>query len=128
MEEHHMKMNFETINYEISLWKNSSLAVDGVSLVQAIRNWWGGKLTLCHLFVKLLDISLTLLDRYFNTDKSEAIAKAYQTLGFSCYPQSRNVILRRYKQLSSIYHPDKGGSLERMREINIARDIILESL
>lgn len=123
-----MKMNLETINYEISLWKNSSLVVDGVSLVQAIRNWWGGKLALCDLFVKLLDLSITLIDRYFNTDKSEAISKAYKTLGLSRYTQSRNIILKRYKELTVMYHPDKGGSVERMREINVARDIILESL
>ena len=128
MEEHHMKMNVETINYEISLWKNSSLVVDGVSLVQAIRSWWGGRMGLCDLFVKLLDLSFTLIDRYFNTDKSQAIDKAYQTLGISRCTQSRNVILKRYKALTAIYHPDKGGSVERMREINVARDIILESL
>ena len=123
-----MKMNVETIKYEISLWKNSSLAVDGLSLVKAIRNWWCGRLALCDLFVKLLDLSCTLINRYFNTDKSEAIDNAYQTLGISRYTQSRNVILKRYKALTAIYHPDKGGSVERMKEINVARDIILESL
>ena len=121
-------MNFEQINYEISLWKNGSLILDAVSMVKAIRNWWGGKIGLADLFIMLVDLSITLIDRYFNTDKSQAVANAYATLGLSPRIKNRNVIIKRYKELAEINHPDKGGSVERMREINVSRDIILESL
>ena len=69
-------------------------------------------------------------DRYFNKDRDEAVAKAYETLGLSQKHRTkdRNVILKRYKELTQIYHPDKGGNVEKMRDINVARDIILESL
>ena len=124
-----LKMSFETINYEISLWKGSSLVVDSVSMVQAIRNWWGGNLSWSDLLIKALDLSLTLLDRYFNTDKTEAIDRAYKTLGFSRpFTHNKAIIMKRYKKLTTLYHPDKGGSLEKMRDINVARDLILESL
>ena len=122
-------MSFETINYEISLWKGTSLIVDGVSMVQAIRNWWGGNLSWPDLLIKALDLSLTLLDRYFNTDKAEAIDRAYKTLGFARpFTHNKAVIMKRYRKLTTLYHPDKGGSLEKMRDINVARDLILESL
>ena len=123
-------MSFNTINYEISLWKNTSLVVDGVSMIHAIRNWLCGRLGMSDLFIKLLDLSCTLIDRYFNKDKHEAVAKAYETLGLSQKPRTkdRNVILKRYKELTQVYHPDKGGSIEKMKDINVARDIILESL
>ena len=123
-------MSFNTVSNEISLWKNTSLVVDGVSLIHAIRNWFCGRLGISDLFIKLLDLSCTLIDRYFNKDKNEAVARAYETLGLSQkpYTKERNVILRRYKELTQIYHPDKGGNVEKMRDINVARDIILESL
>ena len=123
-------MSFNTVSNEISLWKNTSLVVDGVSLIQAIRNWLCGRLGVSDLFIKLLDLSCTLIDRYFNKDKDEAVARAYETLGLSQKPHTkdRNVILKRYKELTQIYHPDKGGNVEKMRDINVARDIILESL
>ena len=121
-------MNYETINYEISLWKGSSLILDGVSMVQAIRRYWSGTLALNDLFIKLIDLSLTLINRYFNKDKGEAVARAYETFGLSCRNRKRRVVLKRYMKLTAIYHPDKGGSAEKMRDINVARDIILESL
>ena len=126
--EHFKNMNFEYINYEITLWKNGSLILDGVSIVKAIRNWWGGKLGLADLFIKFLDLSITLINRYFNTDKSQAVANAYITLGLSPRAKNSKVIMKRYKKLAKINHPDKGGRLETMREINVSRDIILASL
>ena len=98
-------------------------------MVKAIRNFWDGKLAWSDLFIKLIDLSFTIINRYFNTDKSDAVAKAYETLGLSRRTKNRNVIIKRYKKLATIYHPDRiGGNLETMREINVSRDIILESL
>ena len=99
-------------------------------MIHAIRNWLCGRLGVSDLFIKLLDLSCTLIDRYFNKDRDEAVAKAYETLGLSLKPRTkdRNVILKRYKELTQIYHPDKGGNVEKMSDINVARDIILESL
>ena len=117
-----------SLHYEISLWKNGSLILDGVSLVNTIRNWWDGNIALSKLFITLIDISLTLISRYFNAPKDHAVANAYNTLGLSRRTKNRNVVIKRYKELAAIYHPDKGGSLETMREINVSRDIILETL
>ena len=123
-----MSMNYEHINYELSVWRNSSLILDGVSMVKTIRHWWDGKVALSTLFIALVDLSCTLLTRYFKKPKHNAVAKAYNTLGLSPKIKNRNVISKRYKELTAIYHPDKGGSVEMMREINVARDIIIASL
>jgi len=111
----------------VALREGGYLALEAISLIDAIRKWWEGKITITQLIENLGSISQRIMDRYFNTEKKNAILNAYKELSVPSGTKDRTVIIRRYKELAAIHHPDKGGNTEKMQEITVARDIILES-
>jgi hypothetical protein len=61
--------------------------------------------------------------------KQRACARARQTLGFGPQdPLTEASIKARQRELAKKHHPDRGGSLAKMQEINAAVDVLLESL
>ena len=64
----------------------------------------------------------TALDRWLRLAMSVAEAKA--TLGLFGTP-SPEEISKAYKQMALKHHPDRGGDLDKMVEVNIARDVLL---
>lgn len=55
--------------------------------------------------------------------------RARQILGFAATePITEAAIKVRYRKLAQIHHPDKGGSLEKMTELNAAADILYAEL
>jgi hypothetical protein len=59
----------------------------------------------------------------------EAIARARKTMGFTDAERlNEDTISDRRKRLARKHHPDFGGSLERMKIINDAADVLLASL
>jgi hypothetical protein len=62
-------------------------------------------------------------------EKQRAVLRARVTLGFT--PQeavTEAQIKARQRELAKKHHPDRGGSLAKMQEINAAVDVLLESL
>jgi hypothetical protein len=62
-------------------------------------------------------------------EKQRAVMRARITLGFT--PQeavTEAQIKARQRELAKKHHPDRGGSLAKMQEINAAVDVLLESL
>ena len=49
----------------------------------------------------------------------EALRNSFQFFGLT-YPIDLNALRERYRQLALSYHPDKGGSLEMMQQLNTA--------
>lgn len=61
--------------------------------------------------------------------KAKAISAARRALGFSAKePLTEELIRARRQQLARKHHPDRGGSVERMAQINDAVDILLQPL
>lgn len=56
---------------------------------------------------------------------TEAEIKAYQTLGLAV-GSSKNEIKAAHKSLMKAAHPDAGGSQERAKALNAARDLLLK--
>ena len=49
----------------------------------------------------------------------DALQDSFQFFGLT-YPINLNELRERYRQLALSYHPDKGGSLEMMQQLNTA--------
>jgi curved DNA-binding protein CbpA len=49
----------------------------------------------------------------------DALQDSFQFFGLT-YPIDLNALRERYRQLALSYHPDKGGSLEMMQQLNTA--------
>lgn len=56
---------------------------------------------------------------------SQEEIKAYQTLGLSI-GAGRKQVVQAWKDLMKTSHPDQGGSLDRAKAINAARDLLLK--
>jgi hypothetical protein len=62
-------------------------------------------------------------------DPRIAIAKARQTLGFNPTDKlTEDMVKKRHRELARKHHPDRGGSVARMQEINAAVDQVLATL
>jgi len=61
-------------------------------------------------------------------ERRRALAMARQELGFGPQePLTPEMVGRRRKEMARRYHPDQGGSVERMARINQAADLLLET-
>lgn len=61
--------------------------------------------------------------------QAAAFERARQVLGFATsQPLTRDVVRIRHRELAKRHHPDRGGKLEKMQEINAAVDTLMESL
>lgn len=61
-------------------------------------------------------------------ERARAVGRARRTLGFTAKePLTRDQVKGRYRELARKHHPDRGGSVARMQEINGAMEILLES-
>lgn len=57
----------------------------------------------------------------------EDIRRARRTLGFAdSQPLTKEQIQKRHRELAKRHHPDLGGKLETMQEINAAVDVLME--
>lgn len=57
----------------------------------------------------------------------EDIRRARVTLGFAAgEPLTKEQIQKRHRELAKRHHPDRGGKLETMQEINAAVDVLME--
>ena len=111
------------------VFEGLSIAAGVASLIRTISRWWKGRKTKRQVFDEVGNLTTATYNKYFNTKKTSALKEAYQELGLPYGTTNRWLIMQRYKQLAAIYHPDKvGGSVEKMTEINVARDTILEHL
>jgi len=54
--------------------------------------------------------------------------RARQTLGFGAEPLTAEMVKQRRRELAKANHPDKGGTVARMSEINSAADILLRAV
>ena len=54
--------------------------------------------------------------------------RARKTLGFGSEPLTADMIKERRRKLAVENHPDKGGSQQRMSDINHAADVLLEAV
>lgn len=58
----------------------------------------------------------------------EAVVRARATMGFAASERlTEDMIVDRRKRLARKHHPDLGGSVDKMAEINNAADVLLES-
>ena len=57
--------------------------------------------------------------RHQRLNMPEALRNSFQFFGLT-YPIDLNALRERYRQLALSYHPDKGGSLEMMQQLNTA--------
>ena len=113
----------------LMVFEGLSIAAGVVNLVRTIYKWWKGRTTKRQLFDEVGNLTNATYNKYFNTKKTTALKEAYQELGLPYGTTNRWLIMQRYKKLAAIYHPDKeGGSIEKMTQINVARDAILEHL
>lgn len=62
-------------------------------------------------------------------ERKAARQRARVTLGFTpTEPLSEDVLKKRQRELARKHHPDRGGSVTKMQEINAAVDVLLEEL
>lgn len=60
-------------------------------------------------------------------ERASQVSKARRILGYSAKePLTTDQVKQRHRELARKHHPDRGGSLERMQDINWAVDILLK--
>jgi DnaJ-class molecular chaperone len=59
--------------------------------------------------------------------RSQAVLRARQLLGIGA-GASREEIIAAHRRLTTLVHPDRGGSNAAMQEANAARDLLLDEL
>ena len=102
-----------------------SLLSEGLSLIGLISDWWSGAIAMRKLVSSVGNIAKRVVQRFFTVSKDDALKNAYNELGLSRGTRDRDLVVKRFRQLAQIHHPDHGGSEEKMQEIIIARDTIL---
>lgn len=53
---------------------------------------------------------------------------ALQIFGLADYPKSEEELKRLYKKLAMQNHPDRGGSLEKMKDVNVANEVLKRNI
>ena len=105
-----------------------TISVEGLNFLNAIRRWWNGEIGLMELFNSICDMADRICDRYFNQSKAMALRNAYTELGLKYGEKDETKIDANFRALAFVHHPDRGGNMEKFKEITLARDIIKASL
>ena len=62
----------------------------------------------------------------FHREQSAARVRARQVLGFAASePITKDQLRKRHRDLAKRHHPDRGGSVEKMQEVNAAVDVLM---
>lgn len=65
----------------------------------------------------------------FNRQQAAAAVRARQVLGFAASePLTVDSVRKRHRELAKKHHPDRGGQLAKMQEVNAAVDVLMGSL